>query len=121
MKRKRRGSFAKERKIRWERIPLGKEPDSDIADRLGCHRSTVRDARVKLGIATYVDPSRARRRSTAAKLRRAGRSLSQIAVELGVSRQRAYQLVEDIPLKTRRKGSPYSRTGSRRRGARKKR
>ena len=87
MKRKARSLGARRRKIRWAREALGKATDSDIAEALGCHRSTVRDERIRRGIATFVDVKRAQRRRTALRLRRAGRSLSQIAAELGVSRQ----------------------------------
>jgi DNA-binding CsgD family transcriptional regulator len=99
MKRKRQRSVVKSRKIRWDRVRLGKVTDSEIAEALGCHPSTVRDARLKRGIPTFVDVKRAQRRRIAARMRRAGRSLSEIAAELDVSRQRAHQLVADIPVK----------------------
>lgn len=103
MKRKPRSLSARGRKIRWDRAALGKVTDSEIAEALGCHRSTVRDARVKRGIATFVDAKRAQRRRTALRMRRTGRSLSEIAAELGVSRQRAHQLVAGTPVKSKRR------------------
>jgi hypothetical protein len=38
----------------WSKEPLGKEPDSVIADRLGCARSVVHNARARRGIKAFV-------------------------------------------------------------------
>lgn len=83
-------------KIKWGRQPLGRVSDRAIARRLGCSSNAVRAARLRRGIKavrTMSSQKQRHRQERALTLWADGASLSQIGRALGVSRQRAYQLV----------------------------
>lgn len=80
----------------WRRQPLGRVADREIARRLGCCSNTVRKARLRLGIKPYqtMTPLKMRiRRGIVASLVKRGKKMGEIGEALGVSRQRAQQLV----------------------------
>jgi hypothetical protein len=45
--------MSKTKGIQWDRQPLGKVPDTTLAERLGVFESAVRGARIRRGIKTY--------------------------------------------------------------------
>src|SRR5262245_20741706 len=92
-------------RVRWtaERVALlGTTPDAEVAGAVGCGAGTVRRERRRRGVPAFRRPAAPppgddqltdQRCKEAARLRREGKTFAQIGEALGVSKERARQLL----------------------------